>query len=281
MSIFINNLSTLYLNMFFCIKVVYLLFKTTIFGIINVVIKMARRFIVDSNDILINDDKNIKISGTEVKHVQVLRHEVDDEIIINKYICKIKHIGRDYIELEKLKDAPVLGVPNINLTLYIAVLKNDKLDLVVQKAVELGVKTIIPFISNNVVVKLDEKGKIKRKEKLQKIANEACKQCGRSDEVVIKDIISFKELVNCMSENEINFFAYENEKDSLHNVISNKSNLKDISCIIGPEGGFTKDEASILKEIYNVSTISLGTRILRAETAAINVISIIMYEYDR
>ena len=89
---------------------------------------MARRFIVDSNDILINDDKNIKISGTEVKHIQVLRHEVDDEIIINKYICKIKHIGRDYIELEKLKDAPVLGVPNINLTLYIAVLKNDKLD---------------------------------------------------------------------------------------------------------------------------------------------------------
>ena len=244
---------------------------------------MARRFIVNKEDIVVQSKSNIKIYGDEVKHIHVLRYNVDDEIVINKYICKILKMGRDYIELEILKNAPITGEPNVNLTLYIALLKSDKLDYTVQKAVELGVKTIIPFISNNVIVKLDEKASIKRKEKLQKIAIEACKQCGRTDEVEIKDIISFKQLLNSIKNNDINFFAYENESKKIHDILDSidKANKVNLSCIIGPEGGFTSDEASILGDSENVKMLSLGKRILRAETAAINMVSIIMYEFDK
>lgn len=244
---------------------------------------MARRFIVKDNDILLNDEKSIRITGDEVKHIQVLRHNVNDEIIVNEYICKIIQMGRDFIELEKLTNAPSCGVPTVNLTLYIALLKNDKLDYIVQKAVELGVKTIVPFNCSNVIVKLDDKNKIKRREKLQKIALEACKQCGRTDEVLVKEFISFKQLLNSIIDKDINFFAYENENKKIHDTMNElaKKDISNISCIIGPEGGFTLEEANHLREIDNVETISLGTRILRAETAAVNTISIIMYEFDR
>ena len=130
---------------------------------------MARRFIVENDNINSIDDNNIIISGREVKHIQVLRHNIGDEIIINDKIYSIVKMGREDITLKYEKEAPLIGIPKTNVTLYIGLLKNDKLDFVIQKAVEIGVKKIVPFTSSNTIVKLDDKGKIKRKEKLQKI----------------------------------------------------------------------------------------------------------------
>lgn len=244
---------------------------------------MARRFIVKEKDVININEENFWIRGSEVKHIQVLRHNVNDEITVNDYICKILQIKKDSIMLQKIKLAPEVGVPNTDLTLYIALLKGEKMDLVIQKAVELGCKKIVPFFSKNVIVKLDEKSIKKKKEKFQIIADEACKQCGRTDGVEIFDFLSFNDVVKNMENYDVNFFAYENENETVHEVIDKckLKKVKYISCIVGAEGGFSDEEADILKKLSKVKCVSLGTRILRAETAVFNIISIIMYEFEK
>lgn len=243
---------------------------------------MARRFIVDEKDINFIDENNIEIIGNEVKHIQVLRHNVGDEITVNTKIYKITQMKRESIVLEYLEDAPIKGVPKNNITAYLAMLKNDKMDFLVQKAVEIGVKTIVPFFSTNVIVKLDDKGKQKRREKLQKIADEACKQCGRMDTVVIEEFLEFNEVVTDVEKLQKVLFAYEAANDSLRIEIDDIKDKKynNVGIIIGAEGGFTSKEAEKLKEISNVKVVSLGSRILRAETAALNLLSILIYEME-
>lgn len=244
---------------------------------------MARRFIVKNKDITNIDENSFKIGGSEVKHIQVLRHNIDDEIVVNEYICKILQMKKDSITLEKIKMAPKVGEPNLNLTLYVAMLKGEKMDLVIQKAVELGCKKIVPFFSKNVVVKLDEKARRKRKEKFQIIADEACKQCGRTDNVEILDFLSLKEVISNLENYDFNFLAYENEKESFHDIIDEikTERVTHVSCIVGAEGGFDITEVEELKRYPNVKCISLGSRILRAETAVFKIISVIMYEFDK
>lgn len=242
---------------------------------------MARRFIVKDEYVSILDERNIKINGPEVKHIQVLRHNVGENIIVNENVYKISSIGKDNIYLEYIEKAPLTGIPTSNITLYVAFLKSEKMDYLVQKAVEIGVKRIVPFFSKNVVVKLDEKARQKRKEKLQKVADEACKQCGRMDLVVVGDFLNFKELKESLKEEKV-FFAYETSKDSLRKEITDlkERKINNVGIIIGAEGGFTIQEAEELNSFKNVCCVSLGDRILRAETAAINLLSIIIYEME-
>ena len=242
---------------------------------------MARRFIVRDENIK-ESNGNMVISGEEVKHIQVLRFNVGDTVHINDAIYKIISMSRETVELEFIEKAQVLGVPNTNITLYIAFLKSDKMDFVVQKAVELGVSKIVPFFSSNVIVKLDEKDRVKRQTKLQKIADEACKQCGRTDIVEVATFVNFKELETNFSSQDKVFFAYEASRESLRVEINDakEKEFKNIGIVIGAEGGFTPNEAQELKEMPNVSVVGLGERILRAETAALNLISIVVYEME-
>lgn len=243
---------------------------------------MARRFIVNISDITKTDEDMIEIGGKEVKHIQVLRHNVGDIIIVNEYDCKIVKMMSHSIILKILRNTEPVGIPNVDVTLYLGVLKNDKMDFVLQKAVELGVKNIVPFFSKNVVVKLDEKGRIKRMEKLQTIVNEACKQCGRTDSVNVLDFCEFNSIITEQEKYDLSIIAYENENTSLKDTINKVKNnkIKSVSIIIGAEGGFNKDEVDKLLKNNKTLCVSLGSRILRAETAALNLLSIIMYELD-
>ena len=242
---------------------------------------MARRFIVDKENINELQDKYV-ITGPEVKHIQVLRLNIGDKVVVNSGIFKICQMTRDEVILEYIKEAPIVGVPNIQVTLYIAFLKSEKMDFVIQKAVEIGVKKIVPFFSSNVIVKLDSKDRKKRREKLQKIADEACKQCGRMDTVEVAEFLEFSQLKKDVLENEKVFFAYEVSKDSFRREITQakEAKFKKIGIVIGAEGGFTPSESQELTSIENVSCVSLGTRILRAETAALNLLSIVIYEME-
>ena len=244
---------------------------------------MARRFIVNKEDIrYLPESDEYTIKGNEVKHIQVLRHDIGDNITINNEIYEITKIKKDEIILKYIKEAPLKGIPKVNITLYMAFLKSDKMDFVVQKAVEIGVKKIVPFFSSNVIVKLEEKDRIKRRQKLQKIADEACKQCGRMDIVEVEEFENFQELKNTIENEEKVFFAYEASEDSLKREINvtKENKYSNIGIIIGAEGGFTPKEANELEKIENVSCVSLGKRILRAETAALNLLSILMYEME-
>lgn len=246
---------------------------------------MARRFFVNENEIAICG-KSISVIGNEVHHINVLRHKTGDSILINNYRVKIQELSTDKLvgTIESVEETNTNN--NITVKLYQSYLKSDKMEFVAQKSVELGVNKIIPFLSKNCVVKLDSKDKQKKLERLNKISLEASKQCGRNDIVTIDSIFnisedSFKQELN---NNTINILAYENSDNSLKDTLRNikKQNEKNISVgvIIGPEGGFDKTDLDIFKTIDNIYEVSLGKNILRAETASINLLSIVNYELN-
>lgn len=238
---------------------------------------MARRFIINK---AISVGEAFDIFGEEAKHIMVLRHNVGDMLLINDKICEIKSITKQEISCIAIEQAKECGVPDTKITLFQALLKADKMEYVIQKSVELGVYKIEPFISKNVVVKLDEKDKVKKVERWNKISLEASKQCGRSDIVNVEAVNSFSNMIDKLNGFDLVIIAYENETNSLKKIIKGNLEVKNIAIIIGAEGGFKKEEVDeMLKNEASVS-VSLGERILRAETASLNLISILMYEFE-
>lgn len=238
---------------------------------------MARRFIIEE-EVLIGQE--FEITGEEAKHIMVLRHDVGDNILVNDKVCEIKSISKQVVRCLAIEQAEERGVPNTKVTLFQALLKSDKMEFVIQKAVEIGGAEIIPFISKNVVVKLDDKDKIKKVDRWNKISVEASKQCGRSDIVEVKNIFSFLDMVNELKKFDKVIIAYENEVNSLKEVIRENLDINNIAIVIGAEGGFDENEVKQVLENEKAVSVSLGERILRAETASLNLLSILMYEYE-
>ena len=226
---------------------------------------MSKRFIVDEKNIKKVGD-NIVICGKEAHHINVLRHRVKDILYINEYKAKVVGVME------------VKGIPTKNITLMQAYLKSDKMEYVVQKAVELGAKEIKPILSKNCVVKLDEKDKIKKCERLNKIAKEAVEQCGRGDNVIVNN-------VEILSKVDFSVFdavliLHEASTNSLKEAIHKIEDTSKIAVIVGPEGGLEQKEVEGLLNNPNTYVVSLGERILRAETASFAILSILGYEFN-
>ena len=158
------------------------------------------------------------------------------------------------------------------------------MELIIQKSVELGVNNITPVEMKRCVVKLNEKDKVKKIQRWQKISEVAAKQCGRNIIPKINNIIKINEICDIIKDFDVVLVAYENEKENhLKNEIEKlkklgKEELK-IAICIGPEGGFEEKEILDLKE-NKAQIITLGNRILRTETVALNMLSILMYELE-
>ncbi|MBP3284377.1 MAG: 16S rRNA (uracil(1498)-N(3))-methyltransferase [Clostridia bacterium] len=237
---------------------------------------MARRFIVEGNP-----EGRFTIAEKEARHIFVLRHKVGDVIQVNNKLCEIIAMQKDEVICDVVGEAEIRGVPDTKITLFQALLKADKMEFVIQKAVELGVTSVVPFVSKNVVVKLEGKDKAKKSERWNKISVEASKQCGRSDIVPVSEILSFEEMLTTFQEYDLVLFAYENEKESLKEVLQGRGKGKRIAVVIGAEGGFDATEAErVMKAGENVKSVSLGDRILRAETASLFLLSVLMYECE-
>lgn len=253
---------------------------------------MARRFVVNKKDIIDIENGMLEILGDEVKHIQVLRHNVNDEVILNNYRCKIINMKKDSIIVKTIEKLNPFGIPSIDITLFQAYLKSDKMEFVVEKQVELGITKIIPIISKNVVVKMNEDDKQKKIEKLNKKSIEATKQCGRSDIVSVSKIIDINKgniFYTELNNYDFVIFAYElaSKESTLNSVIKSikkeerflETDFK-IAVVVGAEGGFTLEEAKKISKLNNVYTVTLGERILRAETASIYILSILDYEFN-
>ena len=234
----------------------------------------------------------VKVEGTDVNHIKnVLRQKVGDEITIcnsqkqKNYLCDIIKIEREVIECRIVRELEDFK-SNIKVTIMQGLPKSDKMDLVIQKSVELGVYDIIPVEMERCIVKLQEKDKKKKLERWQKIAEVAAKQCDRNFIPIVKNIMTLKNICKILSEYDIVILAYEKEektklKEALKKIKEKyKDNAVKIAVIIGPEGGLSPNEVQSIKENDNVITVTLGKRILRTETVALNVLSIIMYELD-
>ena len=236
--------------------------------------------------------ETIKIVGQDVNHIKnVLREKVGDELTIcnsskeQNYLCEIIGISEESIKCKIIKTLENNVESKIKVTIMQGLPKADKMELVIQKSVELGVYDIIPIEMKRCVVKLTDKDKPKKIQRWQKIAEVAAKQCGRDRIPKIETIINVKNICNLLEKYDIVLVAYENEKENtlkheLKNIKekSEKQEIK-IAIIIGPEGGIAPEEVDQLKK-DGAKSITLGKRILRTETVALNVLSIIMYELE-
>ncbi len=204
-----------------------------------------------------------------------LRIRAGDSITVfdglgHDYTCKVKEIKKDKTLLEILDMSENAGESIISVTLYLSVIKQDRFELAVQKATELGVKKIVPvysaFTQRNFSLNYD---------RLNRIAISACEQCGRSVVPIIEQALDFDELLD-RTKNTQMIFPWEREYNGTIRATLDKDKT-DISVFIGPEGGITEDEKNKLAAV-GAKSVTLGKRILRAETAAIAALSVIYYE---
>lgn len=237
--------------------------------------------IIENNKILIRDEDFNHI-------VNVLRKNVDDELNIcnvddnNNYLCKIEQIENKYIILKIENELPSNSESNVDITIYQGLPKSEKMELIIQKSIELGANKIVPTIMKRCVVKVDEKDKPKKITRWQKIAEVASKQCGRDKIAKIDNFQNIKNICEDIKNYDAVLLAYEGEKEnSIKKEINilkkiDKDNLK-MAIIIGPEGGLDIEDVEILKS-EGAKIITLGNRILRTETVAFTILSILMYE---
>lgn len=243
------------------------------------------RFFVNKENIFEDQSKIVIDEIEDIKHItKVLRLGQGDEIeICNKekidYRAVILSLEKNLVECKIIEKGPSQTESHIEIVLFQGVPKASKMDLIIQKNVEIGVNKIIPFISRRCVVKIkDKKAEAKKIERWQKIANEAAKQCKRGVLPVIEDLVEITDLEGILEEFDLVIIPYEEEKDNdLRRALTSSTDIKKIGIIIGPEGGFTKEETQVVAE-WGAIPVSLGPRILRTETAGIVTSSIVMYE---
>lgn len=242
------------------------------------------RFFVDENQI---KDNIIILDEENSNHiVKVLRSKIGDLVTIcNKnyvdYDCEIKEINKKQVILNILKKYENTTEPKIKVTLFQALPKQSKMELIIEKCVEIGINEIIPIETKFCIAKSNDK-KENKKERWQKIAETAAKQCNRGIIPKIKDTIDIKDIKDLYADFDAFIVAYEKEKNldikSYFNSIKNDE-IKKIGIVIGSEGGFDVSEIDFLKSI-GLKSVSLTSRILRTETAPIYLLSILLYEMD-
>lgn len=233
-----------------------------------------KRFFIDKD---IDVDSQVKIDGIEHNHIKnVMRMSVGDDLILvcgdeYDYYAQIVAMSKGDTKVQILRKEINKYNSEVNLTVFQALTKSDNMSLIVQKLTELGVKTFVPFESEFITSK-DKYGK---SSKLQEISNQSIKQCKRSIPMSVMDTIKFDKLVECIKDYDIVIFANECEKSDVFSEIAINKNQK-IALIIGSEGGFSEKEIERL--ISNgAKSITMGKRILRAETASIALASVVMF----
>lgn len=234
----------------------------------------------------------VKIRGADVDYIKkVLKQKVEDEIIVcnsnneKTYLCDIKKIENEMIECKIVRELEDFKA-NIKVTIMQGLPEKDKMDLVIQKSVELGAFNIQPVEMEKCNVKYGEKDKRKKQEQWQKIAEVSAKQCDRNFIPKVAGIKSLKDICKMLFKYDVVILTYEKEeKIKLSEVLKvmkekyGENEIK-IAVIIGPEGGLSSREVEMIQENKNVVTVTLGKRILRTETVALNVLSVIMYELE-
>ena len=240
------------------------------------------RFFTPKNNINLEQNTCI-IEGEDVKHIsRVLRCRENDKLEVcdmenNEYICEIKEINKDNILLDIIEKVNIKRESNLKVKLYQGMPKGTKMELILQKLTEIGVDEIVLVQAKRSVTKIDNKKEDKKIERWERIIYEAAKQSKRAKIPKLTGVLTFKEALADMQNNDLNLCPYENER-----TISIKEAIKDssantIGIFVGPEGGFEEEEIEKIQEIDG-KVVSLGPRILRTETASVVASSIVLYE---
>jgi 16S rRNA (uracil1498-N3)-methyltransferase len=234
-------------------------------------------------------DEMAVISGDDAKHIQkVMRMQEGQSIIIvsegKAYEATIERFEGQDVRVRKSSDALRSNELPIQVTICCGLPKGEKLDLITQKATELGMHELVLFEAERSIVKWDAQKGSKKQQRLQKIAKEAAEQSHRNVVPTIQDIVTFKQLLQMIEKYDVCFVADEEdaklEKRTRFAEMLSKMNGQHSVCVVfGPEGGLSRTEIQALMD-RGFQSISLGPRILRAETAPLYVLSAISYEFE-
>ena len=242
------------------------------------------QFFVEDGQI---SEHDVVIEGSDVNHIKnVLRMKCGEKIRISSasgrnFFCQVAEISGEVVRadiIEELEENTEL--PN-EIYLFQGLPKSDKMELIIQKAVELGVHAIIPVAMKNCVVKLDDKKAASKVARWQEIAKSAAKQSKRSLIPQVETPMSYKLAVERAKELDIILVPYENERgmQATREVMASIKPGQSIGIFIGPEGGFDMSEIALVKE--DAHLISLGNRILRTETAGLATLAMLIYQLEQ
>ncbi len=230
----------------------------------------------------------IRVIGDDVNHIKnVLRYKINDNLEAcdeygERYFAKISEFLPNEILLEIIEKLDKNTELPVKIDLFQGLPKSDKMDLIVQKATELGVSSVIPVVTDRVVVKIENGNERKKLERWNKIALEAAKQSGRQIIPTVENVMNLEKIIEKLSKYDIVIVPFECEKDStLKNILKNEINkVESIAVVIGPEGGFSDKDIETLERCANTKKVSLGKRILRTETAGLATLAMLLYEYE-
>ena len=246
-------------------------------------IELSRFFVTPEN---VGENRIVIDDRDDIKHMtKVLRLSEGDVIDISdsvewEYAARITDMNGDVVETVILDKQRFAAEPDIRITLFQGIPKQSKMETVIQKTVELGVSEIVPVFTARTVV-ADRGNFSKKLQRWQRISDEAVKQCGRGVIPQVADAADMAGMLKRLGEFDLVLFPYENEKsvtikDALREHVDDVST---IALIIGPEGGFSDDEADSIVGAGGIS-VSLGKTILRTETAGMAAIAMVMYEKE-
>lgn len=225
-------------------------------------------------------EKNFILDSDDIRHIRVvMRMKDNDEIIVVyeevPYICRIENVNKEVeITIKDKLDCTKKNIPNV--TLIIPILKEQKMDLILQKATELGVAEIIPFYADNSIIKAKEDKSDKKIDRWRRIVKEASEQAHRNNIPAINEIFTLNQIKKI---NGLNLICSTVEKSTnIKNVFTINKKCDRINLVIGPEGGLSKKEEKELMD-NNFIPITLGNRIMRVETVPLFIMSVINYEF--
>lgn len=244
---------------------------------------MQRFFVTTSQ---VKGDR-IYIEGSDVNHMKnVLRMHPGEELMVSdgnnlQYLCQVTEYTDGLAVLSVKRQECVNTELPSRIYLFQGLPKQDKMELIVQKAVELGVCGIIPVETRRSVVRLDEKKKIKKAQRWQQIAESAAKQAGRGYIPQVEPVMSYGEALRRAGELDVRLIPYELAEgmESTRRIVEGIKPGQSVGILIGPEGGFEKPEVEAAEEAGFVP-VTLGKRILRTETAGLAVLSVLMYHLE-
>ena len=223
------------------------------------------------------------LSSSDTEHLRSLRIRNGEVFTVcdgngTDYSCVLSKVDRDGAEATVLGTSPSVGEPSVSVTLYTAFSKGDKLEHVVQKAVELGAVAVVLFPSRRCVARPEGSALAKRVLRLARIAEEAAKQSGRGIVPTVTALDSYEEAIRRAASADLPLFCYENETDfGLRQAMSDRPGAVSVSLVTGPEGGFDRDEADLAAS-SGMITVTLGKRILRCETAPLAALTAVMFQ---
>lgn len=232
--------------------------------------------------------ENILIGGTDYNHIKnVLRLKVGEEIAVGdgssrEYICTIQEFTGEAVVAKICDMQDSFSELSVKIRLYQGYPKGDKLETIVQKAVELGACEIVPVMMKRTIVKLDDKKAAKKVERLSAIALSAAKQSKRGIIPRVEPIMNFKEAIADAAKLDCILMPYEDARGIAYarEVVEQCKNKNTIGIFIGPEGGFDEEEVELAKAA-GAHCITLGKRILRTETAGMAMLSILMFALEK